>query len=57
MMYFLYNNETKEFQGSTKTPEDFPELSYTDVEPDCGEWDEFEEHIFFIDGAWEIRTI
>ena len=55
-MYFLYDTTTCEFMGSTRTPEDFPEYSYTDIEPACGEWDEFDEHIFFINGVWEIRS-
>ena len=53
-MYFLYD-DTGEYQGATKTPEDFPNLNYTDIAP--GEYDDFKELIFFINGAWEIRTI
>lgn len=53
-MYFLYD-DTGEFQGTTIRPQDFPELNTTTIAPPS--YDEFDEQVYFIDGAWEIRTI
>ena len=53
-MYYLYD-ETGQYQGCTFTPADFPELNNTQIEPPY--FDEFDEMIYFVDGAWEIRSI
>jgi len=54
MMVYLYDN-TGEYQGCTHTPEEHPELNYTEIQ--TIEYDEFTELLFFVDGAWEKRTI
>ena len=51
-MKYLYD-ETGEYQGCTMAPAEFPELNYTDIAPP--EYDEFDEVLFFVDGAWEVR--
>lgn len=52
-MKYMYD-DTGAYQGCTLTPEDFPEMNFTDITTPV--YDEFDEVLFFVDGAWEIRT-
>ena len=54
-MKYLYDPTTGLYEGMTNTPEDFPTLSYTTVIPQ--DFDDIEEQLYFVDGAWEIREI
>lgn len=53
-MKWLYD-DTGLYQGCTLTPDDFADLNKTDIP--APEFDEFTEVLYFVDGAWEIRTI
>lgn len=53
-MKWLYD-DTGAYQGCTLTPEDFTELNVTNLP--APQYDEFTEQLYFINGAWEIRSI
>lgn len=55
MWVFLYKIDTKEFWGASRTPEQNPDCDHTDIAPPA--YDELVEQIYFVDGAWEKRTI
>jgi len=53
-MKYLYD-DSGEYQGCTKTPDDFPSLNKTDSAPP--EYNEFTQKVVYVDGAWEIRDV
>jgi len=52
---FLYDTQTGKDMGCTSRPELYPNLGKTEIEQP--EYDEFEQELYFINGAWEIRNI
>ena len=54
MLTFLYDTQTGENQGTTLKPEQY-DCGKTTIEPPL--FDPFEYQAYFIDGAWELRSL
>lgn len=54
MIYFLYDT-SGHYEGCTDQPEQFPELNHTTTEPP--EFDDFTETLYYVNDAWEKRSL